>query len=185
MFLNIIDGRAVKAMAVNSSDLGPVPVLYAEHQSWLHAWLHRRVGCREQAADLVQDTFLRVLLREETLRIRQPRAFLARIAHGLMVDAFRRAALERAYLVELAQLPEDVQPGPEECLAAVQALREIDRLLSGLSDKARAAFIWRQVEGLGQREIAERLGVSVPRVHQYLAQATLQCYTALYGAPSD
>lgn len=170
-------------MAVESTNARFVPELYAEHRSWLHAWLHRQVGCREQAADLVQDTFLRVLLREETLRIQQPRAFLARIAHGLMVDAFRRAALERAYLAELAQLPEEVQPGPEAYLAAVQALREIERLLSGLSDKARAAFIWRRVEGLSQREIAERLGVSVPRVHQYLAQAMLQCYTALYGAP--
>ncbi|ALM81672.1 sigma-70 family RNA polymerase sigma factor [Bordetella sp. N] len=170
-------------MAVDSSEMQCVPVLYTEHRTWLHAWLHRQVGCREQAADLVQDTFLRVLLREETLRIRQPRAFLARIAHGLMVDSFRRAALERAYLAELALLPEAVQPSPEDYLSAMQALREIDRLLSGLSDKARAAFVWRQVEGLGQREIAERLGVSVPRVHQYLAQAMLQVYTALYGAP--
>jgi RNA polymerase sigma-70 factor (ECF subfamily) len=171
-------------MAAELPDARLVPALYAEHRSWLHAWLYRRVGCGEQAADLVQDTFLRVLLREESSRIRQPRAFLTRIAHGLMVDSFRRAALERAYLAELALLPEEVHPSPEEYLAAVQALREIDRLLSGLSAKARAAFVWRQVEGLGQREIAERLGVSVPRVHQYLAQAALQCYTALYGAPS-
>jgi len=171
-------------MAVDSSEAQYVPALYTEHRSWLHAWLQRQIGCRELAADLVQDTFLRVLLREQTLRIQQPRAFLARIAHGLMIDSFRRAALERAYLAELAQLPEEVHPSPEEYLAALQALREIDRLLAGLSDRARAAFIWRQVEGLGQREIAERLGVSVPRVHQYLAQATLQCYTALYGAPA-
>ena len=33
-------------------------------------------------------------------------------------------------------------------------------------------------------EIAERLGVSVPRVRQYLAQGIRQCYIALYGEPT-
>jgi RNA polymerase sigma-70 factor (ECF subfamily) len=32
-------------------------------------------------------------------------------------------------------------------------------------------------------EIAERLGVSVPRVRQYLTQGIRQCYVALYGEP--
>ncbi|WZB75780.1 sigma factor [Achromobacter insuavis] len=35
--------------------------LYAEHHGWLRSWLRRKLGCPEQAADLAQDTFLRVL----------------------------------------------------------------------------------------------------------------------------
>ena len=35
--------------------------LYRDHRSWLHGWLSGRVGCRETASDLTQDTFIRLL----------------------------------------------------------------------------------------------------------------------------
>ncbi|WP_066737312.1 sigma factor [Cupriavidus sp. D384] len=35
--------------------------LYCDHHSWLKGWLHRRLGSAEQAADLAQDTFVRLL----------------------------------------------------------------------------------------------------------------------------
>ena len=57
------------------------------------------------------------------------------------------------------------------------------RLLGQLSSKARAAFLYNRLDGLGHAEIAERLGVSPSRVRQYLAQGLRQCYIALYGAP--
>ena len=100
-----------------------------------------------------------------------------------MVDQFRRHALERAYLEELALAPQAVQPSPEEQALALEQLAEIDRLLGQLSSKARAAFLYNRLDGLGHAEIAERLGVSPSRVRQYLAQGLCQCYIALYGAP--
>ena len=66
---------------------------------------------------------------------------------------------------------------------ALDALREIDRLLGQLSSNARAAFLHNRLDGMGHAEIAERLGVSVSRVRQYLAQGLRQCYIALYGEP--
>ena len=47
-----------------------------------------------------------------------------------------------------------------------------------------AGSLQRRLDGLGHAEIAQRLGVSVPRVRQYLAQGIRQCYIALYGEPS-
>ena len=105
------------------------------------------------------------------------------IARGLLIDHFRRSALERAYLDELGQLPQAIQPSAEEQALALDALREIDRLLGQLSSNARAAFLHNRLDGMGHAEIAERLGVSVSRVRQYLAQGLRQCYIALYGEP--
>jgi len=99
------------------------------------------------------------------------------------VDHFRRSTLERAYLDELALQPEELQPGAEEQLQVLQALREVNRMLGELSANARAAFIYNRLDGLTHAEIASRLGVSVPRVRQYLAQALRQCYIAVYGEP--
>lgn len=161
-----------------------VGALYRDHRGWLLAWLRRNVACPQRAEDLSQDTFVRLLGRDDLRAPRQPRAFLATIAKGLMFDHFRRAALEQAYLNELMLIPEAEHPSQEEQLLILEDLKTIDRLLGELSSKARAAFLYNRLDGLGHGEIAERLGVSVSRVRQYLAQATRQCYIALYGQPT-
>ncbi|CAI8948909.1 RNA polymerase sigma factor [Pseudomonas chlororaphis] len=163
------------------SDL--VGALYRDHRGWLQAWLRRNVACPQRAEDLSQDTFVRLLGRDELKAPREPRAFLVAIAKGLLFDYFRRAALEQAYLTELMLIPEEEQPSPEEQQSILEDLKAIDRLLGKLSSKARAAFLYNRLDGLGHAEIAERLGVSVPRVRQYLAQGIRQCYVVLYGEP--
>lgn len=126
---------------------------------------------------------MRLLKRDDLSNLREPRTLLATIARGLLIDYFRRSTLERAYLDELALQPEELQPGAEEQLQVLQALREVNRMLGELSANARAAFIYNRLDGLTHAEIATRLGVSVPRVRQYLAQALRQCYIAVYGEP--
>jgi RNA polymerase sigma-70 factor (ECF subfamily) len=147
-------------------------------------WLRRNVTCPQRAEDLSQDTFVRLLGREDLKEPREPRAFLVAIAKGLLFDYFRRAALEQAYLAELMLIPEAEQPSVEEQQMILEDLKNIDRLLGKLSSKARAAFLYNRLDGLSHGEIAERLGVSVPRVRQYLAQGIRQCYIALYGEPT-
>jgi RNA polymerase sigma-70 factor (ECF subfamily) len=157
--------------------------MYRDHRGWLLAWLRRNVTCPQRAEDLSQDTFVRLLGRETLLTPREPRAFLVAIAKGLLFDYFRRAALEQAYLTELMLLPEGEQPSVEEQQMILEDLKAIDRLLGKLSTKARAAFLYNRLDGLSHAEIADKLGVSVPRVRQYLAQGIRQCYIALYGEP--
>lgn len=149
--------------------------LYKDHQSWLHTWLRRKIGNSWDASDLVQDTFLKVLLKDDREVIREPRAYLTHIAHGLMVNRLRRKDLERAYLQALATLPEAEYPSPENRALALEALQEIDALLDGLQPQVRRAFLLLQLEGLRHAEIAERLGVSVSSVRQYLAKAIQHC----------
>lgn len=127
---------------------------------------------------------MRLLGREQLKEPREPRAFLVAIAKGLLFDHFRRAALEQAYLTELMLIPEAKQPSVEERQMILEDLKNIDRLLGKLSSKARAAFLYNRLDGLNHAQIAERLGVSVPRVRQYLAQGIRQCYIALYGEPT-
>ncbi|WP_419690096.1 sigma factor [Burkholderia theae] len=40
-----------------------VHVRYRDHQGWLQSWLRRRLGDAADAADLVHDTFLRLILK--------------------------------------------------------------------------------------------------------------------------
>nr|WP_218576209.1 RNA polymerase sigma factor [Pseudomonas sp. SLFW] len=161
-----------------------VGTLYRDHRSWLLAWLKRNVACPHRAEDLSQDTFIRLLGREQLEVPREPRAFLVQVAKGLLFDYFRRAALEQAYLSELMLIPEAEHPSLEDQQLILEDLKAIDRMLGKLSSKARAAFLYNRLDGLSHAEIAEKVGVSIPRVRQYLAQGMRQCYVALYGEPT-
>lgn len=157
--------------------------LYGEHHTWLQRWLYRRLGCRDVAADLAQDTFVRVLGKPSLNQVEQPRAFLSTIAHSLFVNLLRRRQLERSYLEALAQLPDALVPSPEERWQVFEALQAIDVMLDGLPGKVRTAFLLSQLEGLTHRQIADRLNVSQSSVRQYIAQALLRCMAAVDEAP--
>jgi RNA polymerase sigma-70 factor (ECF subfamily) len=146
-------------------------------------WLRLKLGCHEQAADLAHDTFLRLLgTRQAVLgELREPRAYLTTVARGLVIDQYRRRDLERACLEALAAEPEHCAPSPEQRLLVLEALLEVDRLLDGLSAKTRAAWLYSRLDKLSHAEIAKRLGVSVPRVRQYLAKVARQCYELRFG----
>lgn len=167
----------------NSINHHQVGVLYRDHRDWLFGWLRKSLNCPERAEDISQDTFVRLLGRSDLFAPNEPRALLTTIAKGLLIDQHRRKRLEQAYLSELAQLPEPLQPNPEQQQITLEALMRIDQLLGELSANARAAFLYSQIDGLKQHEIAQKLNVSVSRVRQYLAQALRQCYIARYGAP--
>ncbi|VFT06015.1 ECF subfamily RNA polymerase sigma-24 factor [Pseudomonas aeruginosa] len=155
--------------------------LYSEHHGWLQNWLRGKLGCAADAADLAQDTFLRILLKRELREIGIPRAFLRTIARGLVIDHWRREELQRAYLESIAHLPEAQAPSPEARELVLELLEEISRMLDGLKPKVRTAFLLAQCEDLSHRQIAERMGVSQRSVERYVAEALYHCYLLRYG----
>lgn len=133
------------------------------------------MGNQFDAADLAQDTFMRVLLSGDVDKLHEPRAFLTTVASGLVSNFYRRKKLEQAYLDALMQLPEAVMPSPEVKAMMLETLVEIDGLLEGLSYNVRKAFLLSQLDGLSQAEIALELGVSISTVKRYIVQAIQQC----------
>jgi len=154
-------------------------VLYNAHHRWLNGWLRRKLGCPDSAADLAQDTFMRVLTARDPQPVLEPRAFLTTIAKRVLFNHYRRQDLERAYLDALAQLPEHVVPSEEERAIILQTLMELDQLLDGLPRAVKQAFLLAQVDGLTYNEIARELGISVATVKRHLNKAAMRCYFAL------
>ncbi len=122
----------------------PIETAYREHCGWLHGWLRRKLGNTSDAADLVQDTFLRLLNNPASVLFKDGppgRGQLALVANGLVINLWRRRALERDYLDAIAHLPEDQTPSPETRAIVIETLCEIDAMLDALPGKCRQAFL--------------------------------------------
>ena len=153
--------------------------MFQKDYQWLCSSVRRTLGCHHSAQDIASETFLRVLSLPDPAAIREPRALLTTIARRLVYEGWRRQDLERAYLESLAHAPVPVHPSPEERAFVIEALLAVDRLLDGLSAKAKAAFLYHQLDGLTYSQIGERLQVSTSRVQQYMADAFKRCYLAM------
>jgi RNA polymerase sigma-70 factor (ECF subfamily) len=152
--------------------------LYTEHHGWLHAWLRHKLGNSFDAADLAHDTFIRVLGKpRELATLREPRAWLSSIAHGLVVDRVRRLEVERACMEAIAQLPGPEMMSPEDRMMLTEALVAIDAMLDGLGARARQAFLLSRLEDMSYAEIAAHMAVSLSSVEKYMAAAIRHCYT--------
>ena len=99
-FQNSESGRATSMSSSESLEHRELGLLYRDHHGWLRGWLLRRLSVPAEAADLAQDTFLRLLASPASLAqlqgVRQPRSFLATVAQRTLVDHIRRQVLERA-----------------------------------------------------------------------------------------
>lgn len=153
-----------------------VTALYVEHKGWLHGWLRNKLQCDELARDLVQSTFVRLLLKPDKIEeLKQPRAYLTTIAHGLVNDHWRRQHVEQAYLEALTLYPQEVYPSEEHRAVTLDTLMELISLLESMKKPVRQAFVLSQIEGLTYRQISHKLAVSERTIKTYMADAMLQC----------
>ena len=166
-------------MSITAKSPSSVESLYCEHHLWLLRWLNAKLGCIENAADLAQDTFVRLLHAQQNesaaLDLEEPRAYLTVVAKRLMLNQFRRQSLEKTYLELLANLPEEHSPSAEHKYLILNALHEVDEMLDSLPEQVRRAFLLSQLEGLTYQQIADQLGVSSRTVKRYMARAYEAC----------
>jgi RNA polymerase sigma-70 factor (ECF subfamily) len=66
---------------------------------------------------------------------------------------------------------EDPRPGPEEAARERELRRELDRALESLSERERAIFVLREIEGLESRQVARALGITAVTVRRHLSRA--------------
>ena len=158
-----------------SASSDPLRSLYVDHHGWLQSWLQRKLGSSCEAADLAQDTFVRVIAGRRTHWGAEPRAFLTHVAKGLLIDHWRRREVERAYLEAIAHLPEPEHPSAEAQHLIVETLLQIERLLSRLPKQTREIFLLSQLDGLTQQQVAERLDTPLITVRRHLRKALIAC----------
>ncbi|MDR8386150.1 sigma-70 family RNA polymerase sigma factor [Pseudomonas sp. JL2] len=155
---------------------------FESHSSELLSFLTRQVKCAELAADLRQETWLRFRRRESGKEIGNLRAFLYRIARNLIID-YRRQQKSRPVEEEISVELVSAQPGPERAASDAQRLELLQRVVQDLPPHLRQALLWNRLDGLTQREIGERLGVSESMAGRYILKALEHCQQQMDPQP--
>ena len=151
--------------------------LFLAHRRELHAYLTRKLGDADTAADLTQETFLRFAEHVgggSPTAITHERSYLYRMAHNLAVDYLRRKDREKAVAVSddgSIDIP-DERPSPERAVGSRNELAVVRAAMLELPERTRQIFVLARIEGLTYREVAERLRISDSSVQKHLARAT-------------
>lgn len=156
--------------------------IYHQHHHWLQGWLRGRLSCASDAADVAHDTFVRMLNSRSADQIREPRDYLATVARGLVIDRYRRRAIESAYLQSLAARPEQVAPSEEDKAIILDTLVAVDKALAMLGARTQRIFLLSQLDGLTYQQIAAQLDVSLTTVKKHMVRAFTECTLIMAAA---
>lgn len=156
---------------MNAASSACLAELYGKEGTQLKRLLSRLLANDQDADDLCQEVCIRLLRMNEDVLIRDPRAFIYRIAANVASDWRRRPECRTAHV---AIEPDSLvaEGGQPDAVAATdQELKRIQAGFTSLPYNLREVLIMHRLECLTREEIAESLGVSVGAVKKYLTQA--------------
>lgn len=150
---------------------------WAQREMWyrfapmVFAFLRRSLGARHDHEDLLQEVFLRVFRRLDTLANPQAlRSFVYSFAIRVVHEELRRHRI-RGRLAALFPETFGVSSVPHVDFEARELLRRVEGALDRLPDRQRAVFVLRRLDGMELAEIAVSLDLSLATVKRDLEKA--------------
>jgi RNA polymerase sigma-70 factor (ECF subfamily) len=157
--------------------------LFREHNEALVRFLALRLRSQQEAKEVAQEAYVRLLKLDQPGAVGFLRAFLFKTAANLAVDRIRHEQMARRIARESKFLEElSVQPTPEQSATDAQELTLAERLIDELPPKCRRAFLLHKVYGLGFADIAKQMGLGERMVRTYVCRAVLFCRAGIDAA---
>jgi len=143
--------------------------LYRRHREAAYGIAYRLVGSREDALEVVQESFIHVMRGIQAFRGQSSfRTWLYRIVTHAALDYRRWRALRTAESLDGDTSAESSiaanDRSPQEVAGDRDLGAAIDKALSNISEKNRAALVLYAIEGMSYKEVADVLGVSIGTV---------------------
>lgn len=157
--------------------------LFRQHNETLIRFLALRLRSHQEAKEVAQEAYVRLLNLDKPGAVSYLRAFLFKTAANLAVDRIRRQRTVRRVVRETKFLEElTSQPTPEQFANDAQEVALAERLIAELPPKCRRAFLLHKIYGLDFADIAKQMGLGERMVRTYVVRAILYCRAGLDAA---
>lgn len=151
------------------------------HEGDVRRWLARAFVMSGDIDDVVQEAYCRLADIGDRERIVSPRAYFFETARSIVLEQMRRARIVRIEAVtEIDALCiEGDEPSPERVASGRKELERVMQLIEALPERSRRIFEMRKIQGLSQKEISRRMGVSENVVENEAARGLKAILAAL------
>jgi RNA polymerase sigma-70 factor, ECF subfamily len=184
-------GSEAQGRALTESDRAPSPpaleadptvdsqrafltLLYTKYRAPLFRYVNGIITSREEAEELVQETYLRVMRRAQVTSFEfSARNYLFETATNLARDHIRRRRHRRHDSLNVSgdELPDTAQREPERQLAWDQAIAALRSGVADMSPLTREIFIMARLREMKYAEIASALNIGVRTVERKMSDA--------------
>lgn len=167
-------------------DPSDISQLFEEHNRALHSFLMMRIGNEQEAREVAQEAYVRLLQLHRPGAVSFLRAYLFKTALNIAMDRARqRTARGRLDRLDAGDDLID-HLSPDRRIAGREDLELLERALQELPPKYRRAFILHRFEDRTTGEIARDLGVEKRMVRNYISRTVIYCRLRLQGVlPSE
>jgi RNA polymerase sigma factor (sigma-70 family) len=173
--------KPVMDIALDRPERLSVDDVIRQHHKHLVTWLRNKLSTPEDAHDVAQEAYIRLLKYEGSSDIRSVRAILQQIAMNVVRDlgrARRSRFSDQHYCIEDVEL-ESMEPALERVIEAEQNLNTVIKAIEKLPAKCRRVFLLSRVQGMSYPEIAAHCDISVKMVEKHISHALLICVQSL------
>lgn len=130
-------------------------------EGYVRAGLRRGYIPGFEIDDIVQEAYSRIARLEDFRHIANPKAYFLEVARNVLLEQLRRSQVIRIETISEVDLRiSDDAPDQERVAIGRAEIERLKHLISRLPERCREMFVLRKIEGLSQKQIAERLGVS-------------------------
>jgi RNA polymerase sigma-70 factor (ECF subfamily) len=174
-----LDSAVVTELRMLANEQRPLSVreLIARYHNVLLSHLRQRLRIADDAADVAQETYIRMLQYEGSREVRSPSSLLFRVAINIANDLGRSEQARHAADhcgVDGLEI-ESGLAGPEREVAAAQDLEQLYRVIEQLPPKCKQVFLLSRVQNMTYPEIACHCGISVKMVEKHISRALNEC----------
>jgi RNA polymerase sigma-70 factor (ECF subfamily) len=165
----------MKALAIST--------LFSSYQKEIKIFLNKRTNCEHTAEDLTQEVYLSLLKKQtppQKRNIHNIRAYLYKTASNIAINhnlAEQRRKVLWQVSNELTEVDNTITP--ERVMGDTQKIQILNDALAELPLISQKVFILSRINGMKQKDVANKLGIHITTVEKNLSKAVRHCYASV------
>lgn len=172
-------GATAEALSRSPDHSQALAEIFRHHKAALVRFLTVRTGSAEDAKEIVQEAFAKMLTLERPGTIGLLAGYLWRIAVNLAIDRKRQRARQQGFERAVLALTENRAPSAESTADARERLAIVEAAMGNLPARCLEAFILHVIKGLTFDEVGREMGISGRMAKKHMARALEYLQTCL------